>query len=118
MTRPKLKVGTLWKSKRKAVFHYKNKTGLCSWKIHKSLSEKVLELERLQQDIKAQQQRLVFESDSFKQEKKLNFELDKKTFNYICLTKKEKKLFQICGLTVNEFDCLLNLLVCNLFYTS
>lgn len=72
---------------------------------NKSLSEKVLE--RLQQDMKAQQERLVFENNSFKQEiKKMNFELNKKTFNYICLRKKEKEFFQMCGLTVNEFDCL------------
>ena len=58
---------------------------------NKSLSEKVLELERLQQDMKAQQERLVFENNSFKQEiKKMNFELNKKTFNYICLRQKEK----------------------------
>ena len=74
---------------------------------NKTLSEKVLELERLQQEMKTQQEKLVFENDSFKHEiKNLNFELDKKTFNYICLRKKEKEFFQMCGLTVIEFDCL------------
>ena len=36
----------------------------------------------------------------------MNFELNKKTFNYMCLRQKEKEFFQLCGLTVNEFDCL------------
>ncbi len=74
---------------------------------NKTLSEKVFDLEGLQQEMKTQQERLVFENDSFKHEiRNLNFEFDKKTFNYICLRKKEKEFFQMCQLTVIEFDCL------------
>jgi len=67
---------------------------------NKALSEKVLKMEQLQQEMK-------FERDSFEQKlKEMKFEFNKRSFMYYCLKIRENEFFLLCALSVNEFDCL------------
>ena len=79
---------------------------------NKALSEKDSEIERLQQEMTALQDKMKFELDSFEQKiKEMKFELNKRKFTYDCLKNREKEFFDMCGLTVNEFDCLFGCLI-------
>lgn len=65
------------------------------------------ELRKLQTEMIALQDKMKFEIDSFEKKiKEMKFDLNKRRFTYDCLKNKEKEFFDMCGLTVNEFDCL------------
>ena len=74
---------------------------------NKALSEKVLKMEQLLQEMKAVQEKMKFERDTFEQKlKEMKFEFNKRSFTYHCLKNRENEFFVLCGLSVNEFDCL------------
>lgn len=65
------------------------------------------ELRKLQTEMIALQDKMKFEIDSFEKKiKEMKFDLNKRRFTYDCLKNREKEFFDMCGLTVNEFDCL------------
>ena len=74
---------------------------------NKALSEKVLKMEQLLQEMKAVQEKMKFERDTFEQKlKEMKFEFNKRSFTYDCLKNRENEFFVLCGLSVNDFDCL------------
>ena len=79
---------------------------------NKTLSEKVLEMEKLQQEMKALQEKMKTERDSLEQKaKEMRFVFNKRRFTYDCLKNTEKEFFDMCGLTLTEFDCLFACLI-------
>ena len=73
----------------------------------KALSERVLKMEQLLQEMKAVQEKLKFERYSFGQKlKEMKFEFNTRSFTLDCLKIRENEFFLLCGLSVNEFDCL------------
>ena len=74
---------------------------------NKALSEKVLKMEQLLQEMTAVQEKMKFERYSFEQKlKEMKFEFNKRSFTYDCLKIRANEFFLLCGLSVNEFDCL------------
>ena len=69
-----------------------------------ALSEKLLQMENLQQDMKALQEKMKTERDSLeKKAKEMRFELNKQRLTYDCLKNTEKEFFDMCGLTLTVF---------------
>ena len=64
-------------------------------------------MEQLLQEMKAVQEKMKFERYCLEQKlKEMKFEFNKKSFTYDCLKIGENEFFLLCGLSVNEFDCL------------
>lgn len=69
-------------------------------------------MEKLQQEMKSLQEKMKTERDSLEQKiKGMKFERNKRRFTYECLKNNEKEFFDMCGLTLTEFDCLFACLV-------
>ena len=69
-------------------------------------------MEKLQQEMKALQEKMKTERDSLEQKlKEMKFECNKRRFTYDCLTNNENEFFDMCGLTLTEFDCLFACLI-------
>ena len=70
------------------------------------MTEVKAEVKRLNKEMSALQEKHKTEKGIFSNKiKKLKYEFDKQKFSYKCLIQNGKEFFDLCGLTVTEFDC-------------